>query len=130
MKKGKVLNEHISKAIAAMGHGDIFVVADAGLAVPKDVSKIDVAVGKNIPGFLETVKVISEELCVDKIIIPNQLESNTKLYKEILEVFDNVKVESITADEWKSLLPDAKVVVRTGECTPYSVIILVCGVIF
>jgi len=130
MKKGKVLNEHISKAIASMGHGDLFVVADAGLAVPKGVDKIDVSVGKNIPGFLETVKVISEELCVDKIIIPNQLESNEKLYKEILDVFKKSEVESITAENWKGMLPDAKVVVRTGECTPYSVIILVCGVIF
>jgi D-ribose pyranase len=76
------------------------------------------------------VKVISEELCVDKIIIPNQLESNEKLYKEILDVFKKSEVESITAENWKDMLPDAKVVVRTGECTPYSVIILVCGVIF
>ena len=80
MKKGKVLNEHISRAIASMGHGDIFVIADAGLAVPKSVEKIDVSVGENIPGFLETVKIISQELCVDKIIIPNQLEDNKELF--------------------------------------------------
>ena len=84
MKKGKVLNEHISKAIASMGHGDMFVIADAGLAIPKNVEKIDVSVGVNLPGFLDTLKVIIEELFTDRVIVPSQMiEKNRPLYDEI-----------------------------------------------
>lgn len=131
MKKGKVLNEHISKAIASMGHGDMFVIADAGLAVPKSVEKIDVSVGCNIPGFLDTLKVINEELFADRAIVPSQMiEKNRTLYDDIKKLLKDCKIEDIDAEDWKKLLNDAKVVVRTGECVPYSVIILVCGVIF
>lgn len=130
MKKNGVLNEHISKAISTMGHKDMFLVCDAGISIPEDVYRIDVAVGKNVPGFIETLKVICQELCVEKIIVAKEMESNFKLYNELVGLFGSVEVEKMTHEEFKLLTKEAKVAVRTGEFTPYANIILVCGVVF
>ena len=43
MKKTPLLNIVLSRLIASLGHGDIVVIADAGLPVPKGVELIDLA---------------------------------------------------------------------------------------
>ena len=62
MKKIGVLNKDISEVIASMGHMDMLVIGDAGLPIPAKVRRIDLAVKKDVPGFIETVEAIVEEL--------------------------------------------------------------------
>ena len=38
MKKTPLLNIALSRLVASLGHGDIVVIADAGLPVPKEWS--------------------------------------------------------------------------------------------
>jgi D-ribose pyranase len=42
----------------------------------------------------------------------------------------NIEIEYVPHEKFKSYLPSVKFVVRTGEYTPYSNIILVAGVLF
>ena len=49
MKKTGVLNIQLSQTIAALGHGDMLVIADAGLPIPKGVPCIDLAVALGVP---------------------------------------------------------------------------------
>lgn len=53
MKKTAVLNEHISKAIATIGHFDLLTINDAGMPIPNDHRRIDLAVTKNLPRFID-----------------------------------------------------------------------------
>lgn len=128
MKKRGVLNEGISRVISCLGHKDMLVICDAGFPIPKGVDRIDVAVGKNIPRFLETVRVIVEELFVEKIIVANELGKDSELYKKLIGLFSQIKVENVPHEELKAMIRDARAVVRTGEFTPYANVILVCGV--
>lgn len=130
MKKAGILNENISRVVASMGHQDMLVVCDAGLPIPKGTEKIDLTVRENIPRFLDTVKTICEELQVEKVIVAKELEENGELYGEVLEMFKDVEVETLSHAELKSMTKDAKAVIRTGEFTPYANIILVSGVVF
>lgn len=41
MKKHGILNSHLAKILADLGHTDKIVIADAGLPVPDGVLKID-----------------------------------------------------------------------------------------
>ena len=43
MKRTGLLNIELSQVIAGMGHGDVLVIGDAGLPVPKGVRRIDLA---------------------------------------------------------------------------------------
>ncbi len=43
MKKTGILNQPISSVIAGLGHMDTLVIADAGLPIPPEAQRIDLA---------------------------------------------------------------------------------------
>ena len=131
MKKGKLLNSEISYVISQMGHTDSLTIGDCGLPIPKDIKRIDLALKYGVPSFLDTLDTVLEELCVEEIIIAEEIkEAAEQLYKEILNRFENVKVTVVKHEEFKVMTKDSHAVIRTGECTPYSNIILKSGVVF
>lgn len=131
MKKGKLLNSEISSVISQMGHTDSLTIGDCGLPIPKDVKRIDLALKYGVPSFLGTLDTVLEELCVEEIIIAEEIkEAAEQMYKEILNRFENVKVTVVKHEEFKVMTKDSHAVIRTGECTPYSNIILKSGVVF
>jgi D-ribose pyranase len=73
MKKIGTLNQPLSEVIAGLGHLDSLVVADAGLPIPQETQRIDLALIQGIPGFLETVRVILEEIKVERAIVAEEM---------------------------------------------------------
>ncbi|WP_125568810.1 D-ribose pyranase [Companilactobacillus insicii] len=130
MKKGTVLNSQISAVIADMGHFDTLSIGDAGMPVPAGTKKIDLAVEKGLPKFIDVLKNVLTELEVQKIYLAEEIKSqNPEQLKNIQKVID-VPVEFIPHDEMKKRLATNKAFIRTGEVTPYSNIILESGVTF
>ena len=43
MKKNGILNPQLNRVISEMGHRDMLIIADAGLPIPKEVERIDLA---------------------------------------------------------------------------------------
>ena len=131
LKKVGVLNRDISEVIASMGHNDMLVIADAGLPIPDGVQRIDLALRKDVPGFLITVETILQELHVEKAYIARETFSiSPYIGKQLRELLEGVQIIDVNHDELKQLSSHAKAVVRTGEFTPYANVILVSGVIF
>jgi D-ribose pyranase len=131
MKKTGVLNHRLSGVIAAMGHTDSLVVADAGLPVPQEVERIDLAVSEGIPSVVDVLNAIASELKVEMLIVATELlETSPGLADAMRAVFPGVSMESVTHEEFKRRTRSARAIVRTGECTPYANVILVSGVIF
>lgn len=131
MKKIGVLNRDISEVIAGMGHMDMLVIGDAGLPIPREARRIDLAVKEGIPGFLETVEAIAGELKVEQIILAEETgKVSPHIEEALIKMFDGVQVENVSHAELKELCKEAVAVVRTGEFTPYANVILVSGVVF
>ncbi|MCR6514352.1 D-ribose pyranase [Clostridium sp. LY3-2] len=131
MRKTQLLNSQISTVISEMGHTDSLGIGDCGLPIPKDVKRIDLALIKNLPSFLDTLKAVLLELQIEEVIIAKETEEVSKeLYEEILNCIGNVKVTFVTHEELKEDLRVCKAVIRTGEQTPYANIILKSGVVF
>lgn len=131
MKKIGVLNIDISEVIASMGHMDMLVIGDAGLPIPAKVRRIDLAVKKDVPGFIETVEAIAEELKVERIIIAEETgRVSPHIQDALLRIFDGVEVKKVSHKSLKELCYDAAAVIRTGEFTPYANVVLVSGVVF
>lgn len=133
MKRSGVLNSNLSRIIASMGHTDKLVVCDSGLPIPKNSDVIDLALTKNIPGFIDTLKVILEELKVEEAIVTNELvKGNSKFYKKIDALLNGTKIKKVNHEKFKEITRNGGNVtfVRTGEATPYANIILISGVTF
>ena len=58
MKKTAVLNSHISSAISTLGHYDLLTINDAGMPIPNDDKRIDLAVTKSLPCFIDVLETV------------------------------------------------------------------------
>lgn len=133
MKKHGTLNAQLSRIIAAMGHLDRLVICDSGLPIPRNMEVVDLALAVNIPRFLDTVRVILEELKVERAIIAEEMESNSAgIYHELLGLLSGIEIEKVSHSEFKEMLSNGGNIsfVRTGEATPYANVILISGVTF
>jgi len=147
VKKGGILNTELLRVVSDMGHGNMLFVVDRGFPFPvHDLTrKVDLAVGHNIPRFLEVVSVILEDLEIEKAIIAHETETvSPDVYKELIKVLRSVtnkgkviEIEKIPHERFKHLGlrgsqegEEVKAIVRTGEFTPYANVILVSGVPF
>lgn len=131
MKKVGILNSEISHVISKMGHTDSLAIGDCGLPIPEGTKRIDLALIKNIPTFMDTLKSVMMELEVEEVQIANETkEVSLEIFKEIKKQLGDKKIIFISHEELKNNLKDCKAVIRTGEQTPYANIILKSGVIF
>lgn len=130
-KHGSLLHGRLAGLLAELGHTDALVVADAGLPVPAGVERIDLALVPSVPGFLETVQAVLDELAVESAVVAEEMAARSPaLYAELAASFGSLPVRAVPHDEFKRLTAGARAVVRTGECTPYANVILVAGVTF
>lgn len=131
MRKTSLLNSNISSVISKMGHTDMLAIGDCGLPIPDEAERIDLALIKGVPGFLETLKAILIELQIEEVVLAEETEKvSPKLFEEIKSEIGDVKITFISHEELKKELKNCKAVVRTGEQTPYANIILKSGVVF
>lgn len=130
MKKSGILNSHIAKVLADLGHTDTIVIADAGLPVPNGVLKIDVALTPGTPSFQEVVKVVSEDMVIEKMYLASEMRGANPRQHEFMKQFQEIDVEFVKHERLKQMTANAKVVIRTGETTPYSNCIFQAGVYF
>lgn len=131
MKKGNLLNAEITATIAKMGHTDSLCIGDCGLPIPEEAKRIDLALCKGVPGFIETLKIILMEIEIEEVMIAEETrEVSPAILKEIKKLIGDVKITFITHEELKGFTRQCKAVVRTGEQIPYANIILKSGVVF
>ena len=131
MKKDRLLNPAILKAVAALGHTEYLVIADCGLPVPKGVKVIDVSVTAGIPKFMEVLKAVNSELGVESAILASEIsDKNPKLEAEIRAELGGIPFQKVPHEDFKKLTAEAKAIIRTGEILSYANIILIGGVNF
>lgn len=133
MKHGRILNAELSRAIALMGHGDLFMVCDAGFPIPLDRWRIDLAITHNLPDLYTILELVMTELTVEKVLYADLVEEHNQPLKQRLEAMfegTGAELEMVrNEDVLGELAHTAKVIVRTGAFNPFGNIVLVCGTV-
>ena len=139
MKKGTVLNAEISSVISRLGHTDTLVICDAGLPIPQDTQRVDMALTQGVPSFMQVLEVVSAEMQVESAILAAEIEMhNPQLHAAVLKQLEQlqqrqgntIEVHYTTHETFKQKTADSQAVIRSGECSPYANIILCAGVTF
>jgi D-ribose pyranase len=139
MKKHVLLNAPLSHVIATMGHTDQLVVCDAGLPIPAAPERIDLAVSRGVPKFMDVVQAVTAEMQIECVIMASEFaQVSPALHAELVAYFDHIASEQgraisfnyVSHEEFKQQSHLSRAVVRTGECTPYANVIFVSGVVF
>ena len=129
MKRTALLHAELSHAIATLGHGDLLVIGDVGLPIPPGPRRIDLALTPGIPAVADVLRVVLSELQVERSVIATEARERAGGHLPAW-VADGLAPVAVPHEEFKHLCQQARVMVRTGECTPYANIILVAGVTF
>lgn len=133
MKRQGILNSEISRVLSYMGHTDRIAIGDCGLPIPDVVERIDLALKYGVPSFMDVLRVVADDMKVEKIILAEEIKKrNPKVLQEIEELFNGqtIDIEFVAHEDLKELTRDCKAAIRSGEITPYANIILQSGCIF
>lgn len=131
MYRTGTLNSEISKVLSDLGHTDELIIADCGLPVPAGVKKIDLAVSKGLPSFLDVLRVVERHMVIEGMVMADEIKAeNADIHSAVLELGGEIKVEYVSHEAFKQRSGQAKAIIRTGEATPYANIILRSGVNF
>lgn len=135
MKKNGILNSSISSVLSAMGHTDTICIGDCGLPIPVETRRIDLALRFNIPSFLETLDVITDDMAVEAYLLAEEIKDrNPVILESIRNLMKNKFPDTaecfISHEKLKEQTKSCKAVIRTGETTAFANIILVSACIF
>ncbi|WDO08274.1 D-ribose pyranase [Streptomyces murinus] len=126
MKKSGILNRHLAGALAELGHGDEVLVCDAGMPIPSGPRVVDLAFRAGVPSFAEVFAGLVDELALEGATVAEELRgAHLDLVERQFAHLDFVPHERL-----KELSAGARLIVRTGEASPYANVLLRCGVFF
>ena len=129
MKEVGVVNRGLSKIFSEQGHGDRFMVVDAGFAIPEGVHVVDLSLRDNMPSVLEVLEVVQTYFSVEKIVMSKETKMhNPTFFNEVLKVFEKVNlVQEMNHSDLKGEAKKVKAIIRTGDFTAYANVLLVSG---
>lgn len=129
MKKHGILNRELAAIFASLGHTDQVTIADCGLPIPNGVRCIDLSYKIGKPSFLEILEAVLSDLEVETAFIANEMkDENQEIYEVVSKLIPNIS--GVSHNDFKQLTHRSKVIIRTGEATPFANVVLQSGVIF
>jgi D-ribose pyranase len=132
MKKHGHLNRDVNRVLGYLGHTDSLVIADCGLPIPPGVECIDLSVAYAEPAFRRVLESVLSQMKVERAAFANEAQELNSAIAAIASgmAAEGIRVEFIAHEALKALSHQACAVLRTGEATPYSNVILYSGVQF
>lgn len=128
-----IIHPQLLRILAECGHTDSIVIADAGLPVPPGVERVDLAYKAGSPAFLDILDSVLAEFIVERAIISEELKVvSPAMFAAVSEKLTEIGIviESVPHSEFKNHTRAAHAIVRTGEYTPFSNVVLYSGVPF
>lgn len=128
MRRGGIINGYLAGELARLGHTDLVVVCDAGLPIPPGPAVADLAFCLGVPSLETVLAGILEEIVVEGATVAEETGESPKVARILEDLLPEPGL--VSHHELKRMTAGAKLVVRTGEATPYANVILRCGVAF
>lgn len=129
MRKGGIVNAQLAYSLARLGHTDRLVVCDAGLPIPPGPEVVDLAFQFGVPSFEVMLSGLLDEIVVEGATAAEEVKEQNPTVYELLDS-QLPELDFVPHEELKRMLPTTRLVVRTGEATPYANVVLRCGVPF
>jgi D-ribose pyranase len=124
-----IINSSICDVLSGLGHTDELIVCDAGFSIPTGVRVVDISLGENKPTVPEVLVELQKHFSVEKVVLAEETrQTNPTRFAALEQSFgDGIPVEIIPHTEFCVRARSVKAVIRTGDFTAYSNILLVSG---
>ena len=131
MRNQGIINPQLCAVIAGLGHTETIVIADSGLPIPAQVQCIDLSLTYGTPSFLDVLKAVEAELCIESYTVAEEMAvDNPDMLNKTRSILCGKAENLIPHSVFKKKTAESRAVIRTGENTPYSNVILKAGVVF
>lgn len=129
MRETGIVNNAICDVLGSLGHTDEVIVCDAGFAIPLGVRTVDISLAENRPTVPEVLSELRKHFSVEKLVISEDTRKVVPTrFAELSKAFgEGVPMEVIPQAEMRLRARTVKAVIRTGDFTAYSNILLVSG---
>lgn len=128
MKKNGILNPALAAGLARLGHLDTVLITDCGTPIPRGVPLVDLSLVFGVPRFTDVLDALLGELAIESAVAAKECRGS--VVEEWLTERLPVGLAFISHEGLKARVPDASLVVRTGEATPYANVLLTSSVPF
>jgi D-ribose pyranase len=122
-----ILNPQILSLIARVRHTNTLVIADRGFPYWPMIETVDISLIDDIPTVLQVFEALKANFAVGQIYMAAEFKTNNPL--EVQQTFANSRGEiPITYEphnEFKSRVPQAIGLLRTGDSIQYANMIMV-----
>jgi len=127
MRETGIVNRDICDILSTLGHTDEVIVCDAGFAIPLGVRTIDISLAENVPTVPQVLAELRKHFSVEKLVISEETKKvSPTRFKEFVKAFGKgMAVELLSQNEIRARARTVKAVIRTGDFTAYSNIVLV-----
>lgn len=128
-----LLNGRLAAVVTTLRYGEAIVVADAGLPVPAGTETLDLAIVPGLPSTTQVVSALRDNLVLLEVRIASEMAAvNQTLRRELLDLFAGTELirEVGHVEGIESRLGSARLVIQTGEVSPYGNVVLVGGLDF
>ena len=96
MYKGESINPQLNKLMSQLGHTDLIGVCDAGLPIPVNVERVDLAWKKGKPEWLEVCELIKSNVNIEKIFLSEDIKTvSTEMHNKFINIFKDTEIEII-----------------------------------
>jgi len=124
-----ILNPHLLSLLARVRHTNTLVIADWAFPSWPMVETVDISLVRGSPTILEVLEALRPNFKIGPIWQAQEfLDSNpAETRKRFESFFDSLPVASVKYlphEEFKTLVPHAIGLIRTGDSTPYGNVIL------
>jgi D-ribose pyranase len=128
MLKTGILNPAINSLLSRVRHTNMLVIADRGFPYWPMIETVDISLVDGVPTVLQVLAAVRENFVIGQAYMAEEfLEANTEEERaRFTRAFEGVPVSFEPHEaQFKPRVPLAIGLIRTGDSTPYSNMILV-----
>ncbi|GAB3585837.1 D-ribose pyranase [Leifsonia lichenia] len=128
-----LFNQRLAAVVTGLRFDELIVIADAGLPVPAGVETLDLALTHGKPSVADVLSVLVDELVINEVIVAEETARVNPTVTAAVEQLTGpagIAVRAVPHDDIEVHIRRAKLIVQTGETTPYGNVILAGGLDF
>ena len=122
-----ILNPHINSLLARVRHTNTLVIADRGFPFWPTIETVDISLVDDVPTVLQVLEAIKSNFVIGQVVMAQEfLDENTpEVRARFAKAVGDVLITYEPHDQFKTRVPQAIGLIRTGETVQYANMILV-----
>jgi len=126
MLKTGILNPHVLSLIARVRHTNTLVIADRGFPFWPRIETVDISLVDDVPTVRQVLAALQSNFVIGKAWMAEQFrsENSAEVQKQYADLLAPVEIRFEDHNAFKTRVPGAIGLIRTGDTTQYGNIIL------